>query len=306
MNRTRVVTTRPAVASGWEAVAAELHRLTRRDRLLLDVLDEHQVLTTDHVVALAFGSRNRALGRLGQLYRRGLVDRFRHYQRPGSQSWRWVLGPVGAAILAAARGQPLPRPAAVREHAARLAASPRLGHLVGCNGFGCALAGHARTHPGYRLARWWAEPRATRAAGRLVRPDGHGVWCDPACRAVGWWLEHDTGTEPLRRVVAKLADYATLAGTDWGLPVLFWLPTSLREAHLADRMATTGIPSGLTVATAAADYAADHGGPAGPVWHTPGRAARVALADLPPLPTDHGLSDVDRGVSDVDGDGWGG
>ena len=44
-----------------------------------------------------------------------ILDRFRHYQPPGSQSWRWTLGPVGAAIVAASRGEPMPRPVAVRD-----------------------------------------------------------------------------------------------------------------------------------------------------------------------------------------------
>src|SRR5256885_8436328 len=52
------------------------------------------------------------LNRLNTLYSRDVLDRFRHYQRPSSQQWRWTIGPVGAAIVAAAAGEPLPRPAA--------------------------------------------------------------------------------------------------------------------------------------------------------------------------------------------------
>ena len=77
-------------------VAGELARLTPRDRLILDLLDQHQTFTTDQLVDLAFGSVGRARNRLNTLYGRDILDRFRHYQRPGSQSWRWTLGPVGA------------------------------------------------------------------------------------------------------------------------------------------------------------------------------------------------------------------
>ncbi len=69
-------------------VAAELGRLTPRDRLLLDLLDQHRTFTTDQLVDLAFGSVGRARNRLNTLHDRDILDRFRHYQRPGSQAWR--------------------------------------------------------------------------------------------------------------------------------------------------------------------------------------------------------------------------
>jgi hypothetical protein len=259
-------------------VAAELVRLTPRDRHLLDLLDQHQTFTTDQLATLAFTSVGRARNRLNTLYDRQILDRFRHYQRPGSQSWRWTLGPLGAAILAAAHGQAPPRPSAVREATARLALSPTLGHLLAVNGFFVALTGHARSHPGVRLARWWNETRCRDACGRLVRPDGHGVWVDGG-RAVPFWLEVDQGSEPLRRVAAKLAGYAAL-GACRAHPVLFWLPGAAREANLHAHLARTGVPEPVRVATAAAGHAVNNGGPAGRVWRTVGQAGRVSLADL--------------------------
>lgn len=261
------------------AVAAELSRITPRDRLILDLLADHQTLTTGQLTEAAFGTIGRARVRLTTLHRRDILDRFRHYQRPGSQAWRWVLGPLGAAIVAAGRGEPLPRPAAVRDATARLATSPMLGHLLGVNGFFVALMAHARTDDSVRLLRWWNEARCREAAGNLVRPDGHGVWAVSG-RRVSFWLEHDTGTEALRRVVVgKLDGYAHLAGTRWALPVLFWLPTATREANLHTLL--TGAPAAVTVATASADYATGAGGPAARVWHVPGRPGRVRLAEVP-------------------------
>jgi len=263
------------------AVVAELPRLTDRDRLLLDLLADHATLTTDQITDLAFGSAGRARIRLNILHERGVLDRFRHYQRAGSQSWRWTLGPLGAAIVATRRGEPIPRPALVRDRTARLANSPTLGHRIGVNGFFVALAAHARHAPGVRLARWWNEARATEAAGDIVRPDGHGLWVDNG-RAVPFWLEYDTGTErPLSRVADKLPGYARLSGTRWSLPVLLWLPTAVREANLHAHLRRTGVPAGVTVATASADHAAGHGGPTGPVWQRPGHPERVTLAQLP-------------------------
>jgi hypothetical protein len=112
-----------------------------------------------------------------------------------------------------------------------------------------------------------------------VRPDGHGVW-RVAGRAVPFWLEMDLGSEPLSRVAGKLSGYAHL-GPRRAYPVLFWLPATVREANLHALLSRTGVPDGVTVATATDDYAADTGGPAGPVWRVYGNPGRVALCDVP-------------------------
>ncbi|MDI6101194.1 replication-relaxation family protein [Actinoplanes sp. NEAU-A12] len=259
-------------------VARELGRLTPRDRLLLNLLDQHQTLTTDQLAEVAFGTLGRARNRLNLLLDRDILDRFRHYQRPGSQSWRWCLGPIGAAILAAGRGEAMPRPGAVRDATARLATSPTLAHLLTTNGFFVALTAYARTHDGTELSRWWNEAQCREATGNLVRPDGHGVWVVSG-RGVPFWLETDLGTEALSRVAGKLTGYAALPHRR-AYPVLFWLPTAVREANLHAHLARTGVPGAVTVATAAADNAP--GGPAGPVWRVVGDPGRVSVADLAP------------------------
>jgi hypothetical protein len=259
-------------------VAGELARLTPRDRLILDLLDQYQTFTTDQLVDLAFGSVGRARNRLNTLLSRDILDRFRHYQRPGSQSWRWTLGPVGAAIVAAGHSEALPRPAAVRETTARLAMSPTLAHLVTVNWFFVALTAHTHTHPGTRLVRWWNEARCREACGNLVRPDGHGVWAVGG-RVEPFWVEVDLGTEPLRRVAGKLTGYAALPPRQ-AYPVLFWLTSTAREANLHAHLSRGAMPDGVRVATAAADHATDAGGPAGAVWRIVGQPGRVSLADL--------------------------
>jgi Replication-relaxation len=269
-----------AVRLTASVVASELSRITPRDRLLLDQLSEHHIFTTEQLSDLTFGTVGRARHRLNTLLARGVLDRFRHYQRPGSQSWRWALGPVGAALVAAGRGEPLPRPSAVRDATARLATSPTLGHLLAVNGFFVALTRDARTrNDGARLARWWNEARSRDACGNLVRPDGHGVW-HAAGRTVPFWLEMDLGTEPLSRVAGKLSGYANL-GPRRAYPVLFWLPGTVRETNLHAHLARDGVLDGVTVATAADDHAAGTGGPAGPVWRVYGRPGRVPLSDVP-------------------------
>lgn len=274
-------TTPPAPAGRLTAgvVAGELSRITPRDSNILNLLDQHGTFTTEQLTAMHFGSLDRARNRLNLLRSRGVLDRFRHYHHPGSQSWRWVLGPVGAAIVAASRGEALPRPAAVRDAAARLAVSPTLRHRLAVNGWFAALLAYARARDGVTLTHWWNEAACREATGNLVRPDGHGRW-HTAGRVVPFWLEMDLGTEPIPRVVAKLAGYANLVGAPLAAPVLFWLPNAVREANIAARMARTGPPPGVVVATAS-DDTGDPDGPAGAVWRIVGHPARVRLADLP-------------------------
>lgn len=272
-NRTR---RRPAAGVG--RVAAELARLTPRDRWLLDLLDQHQVFTTMQVTTLCYPSLHRAQYRLRQLHRREVVDRFRAGARPGSETYRWTLGPVGAAITATAAGRHAPRPQQVRAHVDRLATSPKLHHLLAVNGLFVTLAGYARDHAGVALTRWWSERQATTAAGNLVRPDGAGTWTSGGAQ-VPFFVEVDRGTELLPRLAEKLHNgYTRLSGTRLAWPVLFWLPNPAREDHLHQLLAQQGT-AGVSVATATPV----HGHPAGPVWRLAGQpdATRLALHQLP-------------------------
>lgn len=259
-------------------VAAELRRLTPRDRWLIDLLHEHQVFTTEQAAALAFDHLHTARNRLGLLASRRVLARFRDCVRPGSQSWRWTLGPIGAAYIAARDNTPTPRPGTLTDRINRLSASPRLGHLLGVNGLFVDLASYARTTPGASLDVWWSERRCRDIAGDLAHPDGHGVWTENG-RTVGWWLEYDTGSEPAHRVLAKLDGYATLheaAGLRHA--VLIRMHTRRQETALQQRLGDhPAMTGGLVVATASGDTIQ----PAGPVWWLAGRPGRLRLADLP-------------------------
>ncbi len=116
-----------------------------------------------------------------------------------------------------------------RDRSMAIALSPRLAHNTGANGIFTALAAAARASGGQQaLECWWGERRCAAAWGDHARPDGYGRWSEQAPgqppAAVDFFLEYDTGTEPLSRVVAKLAGYAALAArTGITTPVLFWL-----------------------------------------------------------------------------------
>ena len=143
----------------------------------------------------------------------------------------------------------------------------------------------------------WSAGGASGAApppgATCARPDGYGRWREqtpgqpPA--VTDFFLEYDTGTENLPRLIAKLAGYRDLAArTGIATPVLFWLPSPRREAALRARLAgppphgTRNAPSaaqipGVPVATAAPGTSPE--GPAGAAWlpaASPGPRRRLA------------------------------
>jgi len=271
-----------------DKVAVALRHITERDWRLLRLLDEHGVLTTRQITTVCFGAYTTADARLRRLYRLGLLDRFRrHNQRAGTLTgWHWTIGVLGARLVALVDGRSPPSPEAVARRRDALAASPRLAHLLGVNQLFVQLIGHARTHPGTGLARWWSEQRTTEAFGQRIRPDGHGVWYADG-RRVGFVVEHDTGSEPVQRLVAKLPAYARLTsagGPAW--PVLFWLPSPARAGHLAAALANApALPFPVAIAARTPSHRVgliDAGpDPAGAIWRLHDEAEPVALHQLP-------------------------
>jgi len=276
-------------------------RLTDRDRLLLGWLADHQVLTTFQIAHALFGSLDFAQRRLLKLYRLGLVDRFRTLRAGGgSYPWHYVLDQIGAEFVAASRGEKPPRPAETVERKRRVAASRTLGHRLGVNQFFTDLAGYTRTQPQARLERWWSEQQCARPGAFAmslvspVRPDGHGVFAEDG-RRLAFFLEWDSGGEPLRILVSKLSGYAShvrKGGRGW--PVLFSLPTVVREGNL-HRMLQE-VNAVLPLATTARDSLDADGGPADAVWlvHGGSDAPRrlIDLAGLGDPAPEPELSDV--------------
>lgn len=272
-------------------------QLTDRDLVLLGWLADHGVLTSFQVAEALYPSIDYAQERLRALTQKlEVVDRFRP-QKPdgGSYPYHYVLAQLGVEVVAAQRGDDLPRRDQARRRRWHLTRRANLPHLLGVNGFFTALAGHARTHPGSALVRWWpagrcqqmgafAEPDDNDITVRVYqprsRPDGHGVWVE-GDRRVPFFLEYDLGTErPLSRLVDKIDGYRDLAhvtGRIW--PVLFWLHSPARERHLHQELAATG-----TIYPVATAVHAEVTGinPAEAVWWlNRHHGAPMRLADLP-------------------------
>ncbi|WP_431947904.1 replication-relaxation family protein [Actinacidiphila sp. bgisy167] len=278
-------------------LAALSARLTARDLWLAEMCHEHTVLTSHHIAALAFTSHRSANRRLRTLYFLGLLDAFRPLRHSGSAPEHYTLGRAGAEILAASRGSDVKALDWRKDACARIAFSPTLGHTLGVNTLLTALA--TARPPGHALPVWLSERSAARLWGDWIRPDAYGHYRDGDSDApVPFFLEYDTGTEPLARVEAKLPGYAALATTTGTRSaLLIHTSTARREASLRARLADTATRLGLPVATACADYLPD-AGPAGPVWlplTTGGRRqllSRLAHTwpDLTPALTDDALT----------------
>jgi hypothetical protein len=265
--------------SSADPVLRVQHQLTVRDLLLLDWLADHQVLTTPQIDNALFGSPRATQRRLLDLHHLGLTDRFRPL-RPGGGSYPWhhVLGHTGAALIAAARDQPPPRPIDTTHRIRRTSTSRTLTHTLGINQFFTDLAAHTRTHPDTHLDRWWSERRCA-APGAFapalispIRPDGHGLYREHG-HTVAFYLEYDTGSEYDQALATKLARYTThiaKGGPAW--PVLFRLSTTGRERHLHQLL--TGVRLPVTIATTSPDTL-DAGDPAEACW---------LLHGQPPIP----------------------
>ena len=171
-----------------------------------------------------------------------MLERFRPRTGANPAPFHWVLGPLGAALVAAEAGVDVAELDWRRGLVHDLAASQRLAHLVGVNGFFTALLRSARTRSGCQLEEWWSERRCGREWGEVVRPDGYGVWVDHGV-SMPFLLEHDNGTERLARLADKLGGYAKLAVAaghpNW---VLFTFPTQRREVDARRVLAHHSVP----------------------------------------------------------------
>jgi hypothetical protein len=245
-------------------------RLTPRDRVLLRLLAEHQVLTVAHCADLLYGSQETARHRLVSLHRLKAVDRFRPLVGlgDGSAPYHYVLGEAGASVLAAELGVQPHQLGYRRDQALAIAHQPGLAQLLAINGFFASLAAAGRAQPSAALIAWWSAARCANQWGKLVRPDGYGRWRCGA-REVDFFLEHPPPATPggapadqqrsLGQLADKLAGYLALAAqTKIATPILLWLDSPDLEANARATLPRLPVPA-ATASRALGD-------PTGPIW----------------------------------------
>jgi Replication-relaxation len=270
-------------------VARELHRLTGRDRWLVELLHEHQVLTTEQITALGFDQVHTANNRLRLLHQRGILAYFRDPGSTAAGSWCWTLDLVGARWIAAHHGHPTPAAATIRHRIVQTATASDLPHLLAVNGWFTDLAAFARHAPGARLNTWRSARTCPPNTMRPSHPDGFGVWTqDGATRS--FVLHHNADPDQAVNLVDGYAALAPTVGGDQAA-VLIRLSDPGREAAVHERLAEhPATASGrLVVATSSGSA---H--PAAPVWLPTGQSARVLLSQLPQPSAGAATSTVQR------------
>jgi hypothetical protein len=258
-------------------LAALAGRLTNRDQRLCRLLWEHRVLTSHQLTQLAFGHLDTAEDRLRTLTHLQVLDRFRPRRDTGSAPYHYVLGPLGAAVLAAERDITVTELGYRRATTLAIAHHPRLTELVAANGLFCTLAGHARRHPHTELAVWLSQRDCQAKWGQVIQAHGFGRWRDHHSE-VSFFLHHHPQQQPIKTMISVLAGYDLLAQAAPQLAtnlLLVWLSHVDQEATL-HRLVP---PRPYVVATATPHDGAD---PAEAIWWPlSSTGSRRRLADLP-------------------------
>ncbi|MGW3956985.1 replication-relaxation family protein [Streptomyces sp. NPDC004752] len=275
----RASTTRPRPVRHTD-IAALSRTLTARDLWLTRMLHEHRVLTTHQIAALAYTSLRSAQRRLRTLHQHAVLDSFRPLTQTGSAPEHYTLGPAGAAVLAAHTGCDPTDLGWRPSHTGRIAYSPSLGHDLGVNELLARLTAHGRITATAGLPLWLSERSCARRWGDIIRPDAYAHWHD-GDQVLPFFLEYDTGSQPLARVEAKLTGYAAFATSANARPaLLIHTRTASRDQAVRRRLATPARQLDLNIATSSADFTTTE--PWGPWWSPlgTGDTRRTTLARL--------------------------
>lgn len=171
--------------------------LTVRDRTILDRLQEHEPLTTSELRLLFFTGIRTCRARLKLLEDARLLCRVypARSSRGGKSEPLWFLTPHGRTSI----GAPSRRAPGL--------SIPDLEHRRAVARFFLALVERSVTREGEGLYTWYGETRAAAGVGGgPLRPDGYGRYLLPDGELT-FYLELDRGTEPTKRVAAKLTAY---------------------------------------------------------------------------------------------------
>ncbi|MFE9004332.1 replication-relaxation family protein [Streptomyces sp. NPDC007875] len=270
---------RPTPARHRTDPAALTRSLTARDLWITAMVHEHRVLTSTQIARIAFTSQRSAQRRLRVLHHHAVLDSFRPLTQTGSAPEHYTLGPTGASVIAAhAACEPAAlgwRPTTT----GRIAYSPSLGHDIGVNELLTHLAAPTPNTTHGHLTLWLSERSCARRWDDMIRPDAYAHWHDPTTPdadnpvLLPFFLEYDTGSQPLPRVEAKLAGYAAFTtSTNTRPALLIHTRTASRDRALRHRLAQPAHDLGLYVATSSADFTTHT--PWGPWWTPLHPAAR--------------------------------
>jgi Replication-relaxation len=178
--------------------------LTDRDLAILERLTESEPLTTSELRLLFFDGLRTCQARLKLLDDAELLCRVypARSSRGGKSEPLWFLTPHGRGMISASSRRP---PGL---------SIPDLEHRRAVARFFLALVERSLNRKGEGLYTWFGETNAAAGVGSgPLRPDGYGRYLLPDGE-VTFYLELDRGTEPARRVAAKLTAYRHALAND--------------------------------------------------------------------------------------------
>jgi hypothetical protein len=280
-----------------DEVFASANWTTTRDRQICLDIYKHRVLTIHQLADLHFTQPRKARERMLELYERGVVRRFQPRRSKGSAAYHYVLGELGAYIVAGYYDLDVKKikPRMVEDQ--KLAHSAKLPHLLETHDFFIVLIKRTRVVEGHQLVRWWSEDRckiewSNDNGPPLLRPDAQGIVRHPQ-GSCSFFLELDRGTERGGRLAAKLHDYDwvvrdrrrldSYVGQRTPDVLLFLFPSENRELHARKHLYSF---QHLCVATS--HRARHETDPLGDNWMPVVDGSfgyRVPLSELPPWDT---------------------
>lgn len=239
------MTPRPRPSAAQAALAGMTARLTERDFQIIDHLARFKVMTTPQLAAIHFPSANAAKLRLRALAELGIIARSR---QPRTGRFRHTLDWAGQAVHALRTGARPPSQAEAAWEVQRRFLSPTRTHDEGAVEAVAALHLACRQHGGAQVTEWLCEAEAAWEFQGL-RPDAAFTLRAVDGRSLMAWYEHDTGTETLERLAAKIVAYAQRRSPllPYNRRVLIGCASAARVHALTERVSDTG---NLTVAAA--------------------------------------------------------
>lgn len=180
-----------------------LPAVTVRDRELLDRLCQHEPLSTSELALIFFSGLRTCRRRLLRLHEQDLLVRVypARSHRGGNTEALWFLSPHARKMIDAATRRP------------PSLSIPDLEHRREVARFFTGLIERSLDRRDEGLYSWLGEQQAQHGTGPSVRPDGYGRYLLPDGE-IAFYLEIDRGTEPTRRVKAKLDSYHQALAAD--------------------------------------------------------------------------------------------
>jgi len=196
-------------------------QITKRDLLILELVQDYRFLNTEQIHALTGGSTRNVKERLSRLYQHAYLDRPAHQRELRNEGYRlmiYALAPKGARFIAAALGRLAPISRHLGEDN-RTAKRFHLAHTLMVSQFRACLTLACKSTPDLKLASWRVpeKPLSRVRLGRhraAVIPDAAFSLETSDGQHAHFFFEADRGTMTQARFLRKLQAYWRLGSAE--------------------------------------------------------------------------------------------